>query len=45
LKFGHGGIRRKLCPTSKADGDITSQIGLSGISCLVNIAHFEKLNQ
>jgi hypothetical protein len=34
-----------LCPTSKADGDITSQIGLSGISCLVNIAHFEKLNQ
>jgi hypothetical protein len=34
-----------LCPTSKADGDITSQIGLSGISCLVNIAHFEKLDQ
>jgi hypothetical protein len=32
-------------PTSKADGDITCQIGLSGIACLFNIAHFEKLNQ
>ncbi len=34
-----------LCPTSKADGDITSQIGLSGIACLFKIAHFEKLNK
>jgi hypothetical protein len=45
LKFGHGRILRSLCPTSKADGDITSQIGLSGIACLFNIAHFEKLNE
>ncbi len=42
---GMGASSVTLCPTSKADGDITSQIVLSGISCLVNIAHFEKLNQ
>jgi hypothetical protein len=34
-----------LRSTSKADGDITCQIGLSGIACLFNIAHFEKLNE
>jgi hypothetical protein len=45
LKFGHGASCITLRPTSKADGDITSQIGLSGIACLFKIAHFEKLNK
>jgi hypothetical protein len=45
LKFGHGGILRNAPSHQQADGDITSQIGLSGIACLFNIAHSEKLNQ
>ena len=44
LNSGMGASCVTHCPTSKADGDITSQIGLSGIACLFNIAHFEKLN-